>query len=168
MIRLGGLNSVDLAPCELQLATSDVKGKHQLLLRSFSFGLLATDIAIVNTARDQGSEDSREGGPAHQRPGKEVEPRDVFFFRLYRRLLLYSRKDSLGEAWRSFLSPKRSLQKFIDMLHILIWRIHITTSPMVRVIFSRNMARDLCRWLFTVAKGMARATAMSSGDMSSW
>src|SRR5215468_4415702 len=107
MIRLGGSNSVDLAPCELQLATSDVKGKHQLLLRGFPFGLLATDIAVMNAARDHRSGDSREGGPAHQRPGKEVEPRDMFFLRLYRRLLLYSRKDSLGEAWRSLLAPKR-------------------------------------------------------------
>src|SRR5438445_10118911 len=55
---------------------------------------------------------------------------------------------ALREVLGRFHAPQRRFQILFEVTHMAI-------SPTVRVSFSRRMASDRCRWLFTVATGIS-------------
>ena len=83
-------------------------------------------------------------------------------------LLLGTGKDSQGEAFGCILSAKCVTEFVFEKIRIFVGFCHMVTSPMVRVTLSLGRASERCNWLLTVATGMARTAAMSSGNMSSW
>src|SRR6476646_1796041 len=75
-------------------------------------------------------------------------------------------KHSFSEPWRRVDLSKCPPESVVQLVVPL--GCHDRGSPTTRIIFSRSILSARCSWLFTLATGVSRTRAISSGIRSSW
>src|SRR5579863_521826 len=131
-----GINLVDPGPGELQLASCDAQSQKQALFGRFSLGALASHVAVMDAADDQGCGNGRHGCPAGECPGKSpwTNPwNERLSENLAPRippggpgtlgsLLRGTGQHAVGKTLWRFPPAQRVLQFVIEMVHRLLLR----------------------------------------------